>query len=104
MRRCCMENIPPKVMCKSCEMNFSPFSMFLTIKMYSTRGSSFIVSIDGVPQVFSIIKLFMLLKVVILSRDWRTECFKCLIVIEFSVLFYHLIDGAMELSFMRFLQ
>ena len=46
----------------------------------------------------------MLLKVVILSRDWRTEYFKCLIVIEFSVLFYCLIDGAMELSFMRFLQ
>ena len=46
----------------------------------------------------------MLLKVVILSRDWRKECFKCLIVIEFSVLFYCLIDGAMELPFMRFLQ
>ena len=46
----------------------------------------------------------MLLKVVILFRDWRTECFKCLIVIEFSALFYFLIDGATELSFMRFLQ
>ena len=46
----------------------------------------------------------MLLKVVILFRDWRTERFKCLIVIDFSALFYFLIDGATELSFMRFLQ
>ena len=56
---------------------------------------------DGAPQGFSIIKLFMLLKVVLLSRDRKAECPK---VIEFSTLFYCLIDGAMELSFMRFLQ
>ena len=46
----------------------------------------------------------MLLKVVIPSRDRKAECFKCLIVMEFSALFYCLMDGAMEWSFMRFLQ
>ena len=70
-----MENIQPKVMCKSCEMNF------FTIFYFHSRKDAlvaviFIASIDGVPQVFSIIKLFTLLKVALLSRDGKAECFK----------------------------
>ena len=52
---------------------------------------------------FGIIKLFMLPKVVILSRERKAECFKMSDSTELSALFYCLIDGAVELSFMRFL-
>lgn len=48
-------------------------------------------------------RLLILLKVILLSGTGMSTTLKSLTITELSTLFYCLVDGAMESSFMRFL-